>query len=90
MPNEIVNNDDIARLNVTYAGANGDLPDPIHISASDDDVRRVVAEAIRTGSIPGIPASHNVNLMDFVVERFNARDGLPARVVVRPKTPFGI
>jgi len=75
---------DMARLNVTYNGANGDLPDPVTRDASDADIKRWATEAVRAGSVPGIPADPNADFTDFVVDRFPV-----ARVMIRPKTPFG-
>lgn len=79
-----------ARLNVTWSGNNGDLPDTLANDLSDADVLRIAQEAIRGGGIPGIPMDANANLQDFVVERFQANEAFPwPRCVVRPKTPFG-
>lgn len=78
-----------AILNITWAGQNGDLPNPILFDSTDTDIRRWATEAVRNG-IAGITADANVNFQDFVVERFSATDGLPSRVVLRPKTPFGV
>ena len=79
-----------ARLNVTWNGGNGDLKDPIPYDASDDDIKQMASEAIQNGYIAGINADANVQLGDFVVDRFNATEEIPyARVFVRPKTPFG-
>jgi hypothetical protein len=79
-----------ARLNVTWAGQNGDLPDPVRFDAGDGDVRAWVAEALRTGSIPGLTAQGAVDLRDFVVDRFVATEARPYNLIqVRPKTPFG-
>jgi hypothetical protein len=77
------------RLNVTYQGQNGDYPDPLNVDTPDADLKQVAAEAIRTGYIPGITPDPNVDLTDFVVDRFPATDDLPARAMIRPKTPFG-
>ncbi len=87
-------NDDIqateARVNVTYAGQNGDLPDPVHFDSADGDIKAWVTEAVQSGNIPGIPATPDANFTDFVVDRFAATDERPhALVQVRPKTPFG-
>lgn len=78
-----------AVLNITWSGENGDLPTPILFDSTDVDIRRWATEAVRAG-IPGITADANVSFDDFVVERFSATQGLPNRVVLRPKTPFGI
>lgn len=80
-----------ARVNVTYNGANGDLPDPVSYQASNGDIFQMVAEALHTGYIPGIPADPNADLTDFVVDRFDANEVRPYSLLsVRPKTPFGI
>ena len=78
-----------ARLNITIAGFNGDLPDPVAYDASDADVKQWATEAVRAG-IPGIPAQANPDFTDFVVDRFPASDVRPfPLVMLRPKTPFG-
>ena len=79
-----------ARLNVTINGQNGDLPDPMNFESTDGDIKQVAVEAIRTGYIPGITADQNVDLTDFVVDRFAATEELPPRLMLRPKTPFGV
>lgn len=79
-----------ARLNVTWNGANGDLPDPVPYDATDAELKRMASESIETGYIPGIPADAQVNLNDFIVDRFAASAEIPhPRVFIRPKTPFG-
>jgi len=80
----------VARLNVTYGGQNGDYPDPINIDATDADVKQIAMESVAAGYIPGIPADPAVNFTDFVVDRFPATAELPARLMLRPKTPFGV
>lgn len=77
-----------AILNVTVNGQNGDLGDPIDYDASDAAVRAWATEAVGSGSIRGIDAT-NANFADFVVDRYPEHDGAPARVLLRPKTPFG-
>ena len=75
-----------ARVNVTWAGQNGDLPDPVNVDAADGDIKTWVSEAIRGGDIPGIRADATVNLQDFVVDRFEATQDVPyARIAIRPK-----
>ncbi|MBI2569422.1 MAG: hypothetical protein HYV63_20600 [Candidatus Schekmanbacteria bacterium] len=79
-----------ARLNITWAGNNGDYPDPVPFDISDGEIRNIAAEAIRTGYVPGIQADVRVNLADFVVDRFGATAEVPwNRIFLRPKTPFG-
>jgi hypothetical protein len=79
-----------AQLNITYGGQNGDYPDAVDFDSADDDVRQIATEAIRGGYILGIAADQAVNLTDFVVERFLATEELPPRLILRPKTPFGM
>jgi hypothetical protein len=82
---------DQARLNVTYGGQNGDLPDPISYDSTDGDIRQWATEAVRGGGIPGIVADPTANFGDFVVDRFEANDARPYRLVqLRPKTAFGV
>lgn len=79
-----------ARVNVTWNGENGDLPDPVHFDSADSDVRMWVTEAVANGGIPGIPADPNADFTDFVVDRFAANEDVPYnRIMLRPKTPFG-
>ncbi len=88
MNNEIL--PDEARVNVTVAGSNGDLPDPVSFDATDGDIKAWVTEAVRTGNVPGIPANPDVSFVDFVVDRFSASEARPYNLLqVRPKTPFG-
>lgn len=83
--------DQMARLNVTWAGANGDLPDAVPYDATDQHLKAMATEAIVGGYIPGIPADRAVNLTDFVVDRFPATAEIPQhRIFIRPKTPFGL
>jgi len=85
-----MNIQDEARVNVTWAGQNGDLPDPVHGRATDGDIRRFVTEAVRAGDVPGIPRDVRASFQDFVVDRFPANDLRPYPLIqVRPKTPFG-
>jgi hypothetical protein len=79
-----------ARVNVTWKGSNGDLPDPVSVDAQDADVKRWVQEAVRTGGVPGIAADPTADFTDFVVDRFQPTEVRPwAMFATRPKTPFG-
>jgi hypothetical protein len=79
-----------ARVNVTYAGVNADLPDPVPFDTTDSVVKGLVEEAIRTGSLPGIPLDKDVELSDYMVDRFSASAERGHHVMfLRPKTPFG-
>lgn len=81
-----------AQVNVTWDNQNGDLPGAIAYDSSDDQIKRMVAEAIRNGNIPGIQAADNVNFEGYMVDRFPinpAQGRLVNRLMVRPKTAFG-
>ena len=81
---------DQARLNITWAGNNGDLPEPVGYDAADGDVKQWAAEAVRGAHIPGIPGDAAVNFQDFIVDRFPANEEVAYnRLFLRPKTPFG-
>ena len=87
MTNYIHSNE--ARVNITYGGSNGDLPDTVYFDATDAQVRSWVSEALRAGSVPGIPKGYP-DLRDYVIDRFQANRVRPYHLIqVRPKTPFG-
>jgi hypothetical protein len=89
MDNVIQENE--ARVNVTYGGQNGDLPDAVFFDSTDGDVRAMVTEAVRTGGVPGIGAATEAEFGDFVVDRFTATEDRPFNLIqLRPKTPFGV
>lgn len=82
-------NDNEARVNITYNGQNGDLPDTVHVLSTDGDLRNWVSEAIATGSVPGINASR-ASFRDHIVDRFGPTGTRPYSLIqLRPKTPFG-
>lgn len=79
-----------ARVNITYKGEIGELPDPVNYEAGEADVKQWVTEALRDGGIPGVTADAGANLTDFVVERFRSNETRPYNLIqIRPKTPFG-
>jgi hypothetical protein len=81
---------DQARLNVTWKGQNGDLPDAVSFGASDAEIKQWAREALRTGGIPGIKIDAHAELKDFVIDRFPVSAEIPYnRLFARPKTPFG-
>lgn len=80
-----------ARINITWDRQNGDLPDPVAFDSSDADVRALVTEAVRTGSVPGVRGDDAANFTDFVVERFPPTETRPFNLIqIRPKVLFGI
>lgn len=79
-----------ARLNISYGGQNGDLPDPVSFDSTDGDVKAFAEEAVRNGNVPGINPDPNATFEDFVVDRYEANEEVDYnRLMVRPKTPFG-
>ena len=63
---------------------------PVSFDATDGDIRQMVTEAVRSGSVPGILADSTADFTDFVVDRFDATEARPNKLIsVRPKTPFG-
>lgn len=79
-----------ARVNVTYSGQNGDLPDAVSFDATDEVVKGWITEAVQGGSVPGIPADQNADFSDFVVDRFSANEDRDYNLIqLRPKTAFG-
>jgi hypothetical protein len=81
---------DMAQLNITYDGQNGDLADLVPFDSGDGDLKQMAEEVVRAGGVPGIDAHGAADFSDFVVDRFAAGDEVPYnRLFLRPKTPFG-
>ena len=79
-----------ALVNVTWAGQNGDMPQPVEFDSSNQDILTWVTEAVRSGSIPGITSDPDADFSDFVVEKLAATEVRPTnQVIIRPKTAFG-
>ena len=79
-----------ARVNVTWNGQNGELPDAVRFNAPSGDILAWVTEAVRGGGIPGIVADRRASFHDFIVDRFPESPARPYNLVqVRPRTPFG-
>jgi len=80
----------MAKLNITWHGANGDLPDLVAYDSTDAMLKQMAEESVRGGYVPGIQTDAGVDLADFVVDRFPATgDVVYNRIFIRPKTPFG-
>lgn len=78
-----------ARVNITYQGQNGDLPEPVRYAATDAELLTWVTEAVRAG-VPGIAADRRADFTDFVIDRFAATETRPYHLIqIRPATPFG-
>lgn len=93
---ELVQNMDVAlqpneaRLNITVAQQNADLPQPIPFDASDEDILAWATEAVRSGTLPGVPRDERVSFAGFVVQRFKPNEQRAHNLItLRPKTEFG-
>ena len=89
---EVVNavNEYEAKLNITFMSQNGDLNDPVSWDARDADLFAFAGEAIRNGNVRGIDQRAEVDFDGYMVERVEAKDGLPRRLMIRPKMTFGV
>ena len=78
-----------AMVNLTW-GQNYDLRDPVPYDISEEALRGILSEVIRSGG-DGIPADENVApLANFVISRYEPTETRPHRLItVRPKTAFG-
>lgn len=82
--------DDQAIVSVTVAGEHGDLKDPVSRDATDGDLRAMVAEAVAGGGVRGVRAQQ-VNLANYQVERYGPNEEYRYnRIILRPKTAFGL
>ena len=80
----------LARLNITYNGQQGELPDPVPYDTADEVIKRMVTESVRHGGVPGIDAVPTADFENFVVEKFPAHQDVPyPRIMIRPKAAFG-
>ena len=79
----------MAVLNITYRGVSADAPVDIGYEMTDDDVRRIAVELVRSGGVPGFELDLPDDAFDaFVVDRFDTTEG-GERLYLRPKVPFG-
>lgn len=81
--------EDFARINVTWARQNSDLPDPVLRSITSDEVIRIATEAIRGGDVPEM---HDItaDLSDQIAELHSPIESRPYYLwTIRPKVPFG-
>jgi hypothetical protein len=80
-------------LNITYNGLSADYPLDVESGLTDQDVRRIAVEVIRSGGIRNLGGPLIANLRDdafddYVVDRFDTRQS-GRRIYLRPKVPFG-
>ena len=80
----------MAILNITYHGMSADVPVELESKVTDQDLRRIAVELVRSGGVPGLHlANIPVNaFQNYVVDRFDTPQG-GQRLYLRPKVPFG-
>jgi hypothetical protein len=80
----------MAVLNITYNGLSADYPLDVEYALSDEDVRRIAVEVVRSGGLRGLQvATLSERAFDhYVVDRFDTPQG-GRRIYLRPKVPFG-
>ena len=80
----------MAILNITYQGLSADYELELDFAASDEDIRRIAVEVVRSGGVRGLHVAElPFNAFDqFVIDRLRAADGAQ-RIYLRPKVPFG-
>jgi hypothetical protein len=77
-------------LNITYQGMSADYELSLDFAATDDDIRRIAVEVVRSGSVHGLHIAQLApgEFDGYVVDRLRAPDG-GQRIYLRPKVPFG-
>jgi len=78
---------EFANLIITVDGKTVDFPDRIQKDLPHDEIRRMAAEAV-AGGIPGLEAQE-VDFSGYIVDPVEAAEGMPDRILLRPKTAFG-
>ena len=80
----------MATLNITYNGMSADVPMELETRVTDNDIRRIAVEVVRSGGARGlyIPNLPNNAFASFVVDRLTGPGG-EQRIYLRPKVPFG-
>lgn len=80
----------MATLNITYQGQSADYELALDNTATDNDIRRIAVEVVRSGGARGlhIPNLPPQAFASFVVDRLTGPHGEP-RIYLRPKVPFG-
>jgi hypothetical protein len=80
----------MATLNITYNGLSADYPRTIDRKVGDRDIRRIAAEVVRSGGVPGLWIANlpETAFDGHVVDRFPGK-GDTDRIYLRPRVPFG-
>ncbi len=80
----------MALLNITYNGLSADYDLAVDHATSDQEIRRIAVELVRSGSTRGLHV-HDLRadaFDSFVVDRVTGTRG-ERRIYLRPKVPFG-
>jgi hypothetical protein len=77
-------------LNITWSGVSFDTEVGFDGHATDNDIKRVAVEMIRSGDVSGLHVrTLPADAFDhFVVDRFDTPEG-GKRLFLRPMVPFG-
>jgi len=80
----------MALLNITYNGLSADYELELDQHTSDQDIRRIAVELVRSGNVRGLRVPHLATgaFDGFVVDRVTGGRG-EKRIYLRPKVPFG-
>ncbi len=80
----------MAILNITHQGQSADYELAIDQGTTDNDIRRIAVEVVRSGGARGLHVPHLPTdaFASFVVDRLTGPRGEP-RIYLRPKVPFG-
>jgi len=80
----------MAILNITYRGMSADYELSLDFAATDDDIRRIAVEVVRSGSVHGLHVAQldPREFDNYVVDRLRGVEGVQ-RIYLRPKVPFG-
>lgn len=85
-------NPEMAVLNITFRRQSGSMPDMVSFDLDDESIKRMATEAINAGGVPGIDRFEATedDFEYYTVDRFEAKDDLPCRLFMRPKSPVGL
>jgi len=80
----------MAILNITYQGQSADYELELDFAASDEDIRRIAVEVVRSGGVRGLHVAQLAPTAfdHFVIDRLRGTEG-EQRIYLRPKVPFG-
>lgn len=89
IPQGVVVQDYEALVSVVIGDDAGWLRAPVMKDTTDEAIKTMVTEALRTGGVEGVPAQ-NTNITGFAVYRANPTEVMPhATIMLAPKTALG-